>query len=114
MSGLAPDARDLFDALALGDRLPPGVLDVREVGIHLPVELFDVHEIDASLPGGTFTSEQVRNWTVIGFQHVCELEGVKVPDAAVILAAIDARWPGWPGEWTEPRRIGPRLPATEG
>lgn len=76
---LTPDQRDLFDALGVG----------------------------VNLPGGTFTSEQVRNFTARSFQWVCELDGVGVPSEAAMLAEVDLRSPGWPGDWTEPRSIGP-------
>jgi hypothetical protein len=32
---------------------------------------------------------------------------VGVPDAADVLAEIDLRKAGWPGDWTEPRTVGP-------
>ncbi len=83
---LTPDQLDLFDALG---------------------------EVDDDLSrggGGVFTSEQLRNWTASGFQWVCQLEGVEVPEVEAVLAEIDLRHPGWPGHWTEPRRVGPPLP----
>jgi hypothetical protein len=80
---LTPDQLDLFDALTPLDEMAAG-----------------------TWPGGTFTSEQMRNWTAFDFKHVCQLEGVGRSDAADVLAEIDLRVPGWPGRWTEPRRIG--------
>ena len=72
------------------------------------LDLFDaLHRFD-KLPGGTFTSESLRNWIAFDFQRVCELEGVGAPDAAAVLAEIDLRVPGWPGHWTEPKRVGPQ------
>ena len=59
---LTPDQLDLFHKLAVG----------REV------------------PGGTFTSEQVRNFAAASFAWLCQLEGVGVPDEADVLAESTA------------------------
>jgi hypothetical protein len=80
---------------------PPDFLDEDAL------DLFDALHSD-KLPGGEFTWQQVRNFTALSFQWVCQLEGVAVPDAEAVLAEIDLRLPGWPGEyWSEPRRLGP-------
>jgi hypothetical protein len=71
------------------------------------LEVFDELHSD-ELPGGEFTWDQVRNFTALSFQWVCQLEGVAVPEADAVLAEIDLRSPGWPGPyWSEPRRLGP-------
>ncbi len=63
---------------------------------------------DGSLPGGTYTSEQLRQSEARGILHVCGLEGVGV-SVEDVLAEIERRSPGWPGHWTDERRIGPAL-----
>ena len=69
------------------------------------IDLFDALSIGTHVPGGTFTSDGLRHWIAFEFGWVCQLEGVGVPDVSAVLAEIDLRSPGWPGHWTEPRRI---------
>jgi hypothetical protein len=80
---------------------PPNYLDDDQL------DLFEALN-SPGLPGGEFTWEQVRNFTALSFQQVCQLEGVAVPDAEAALAEIELRDPGWPGPyWSEQRRLGP-------
>ncbi|MGO8907343.1 MAG: hypothetical protein ACLQMH_17220 [Solirubrobacteraceae bacterium] len=73
------------------------------------LDLFQALGVGRRLPGGTFTAAQVRNVVATGFQMVCALEGVGRPATEAMLAEVEACDPGWPGDWTEPRRIGPPL-----
>lgn len=58
----------------------------------------------------TQTPEQALAMAVAGLQYICALEGAGESDEADVLAEIELRWPGSPGDWTEPRRCGPPLP----
>jgi len=69
------------------------------------LDLFDALEVGTHVPGGTFTSDGLRHWIAFEFGWICQLEGVGVPDVSALLAEIDLRSHGWPGHWTEPRRI---------